>query len=98
MCHEVGVVERYKWRDEITVGSFKFTAKIGRASREHYRATGFCWLVPVTEELRAAAAGRKAADKARDRLGRVDRFTGWGPFSDDQILAVAAILWPEPKP
>lgn len=93
-CHGVGIVYRYKSRDEISLGSFRFTAKIGRSSLGHYRATGFCWLVPVTDELRAAASKRKAVDETEDQLSKV-RFTQWRQFTDDQLLAVSAILWPE---
>lgn len=89
----VGTVSTF--RDRFSVCDRAFTLKTGTAAAGwnrqsgHYLADG--WLVPVTDELRSQAAHACA----RDQLKRLN-WTDWQhKFTSEQILAVAAILWPK---
>ena len=91
----IGTVTRSLYTDEFRVESIGcFTSKLGKGGRGHRGAHGCLWLVPLTEDMRAAFEKRKAADRARSRIQSLNRFGGMPEFSDDQALAAAAILWP----
>jgi len=70
------------------VGGGRYTEKTGK------RAGRAGWIIPATEEMKAATAKRKSASLARDRL-RGTTYWDWNKIGDDQVLAAAAILWPE---
>ncbi len=69
--------------------SYHFTQATGKGKANNYRDTKG-WIVPITDECRRIVAAYKAREDLVEAMSR----SGLKEFSDEQILAVAAILWP----
>lgn len=67
-----------------------FTAATGKGKQTGYADSADGWIVPVTPEHRRAVA----AQAARERIIRAMSSSGLREFTDEQLLQVAAILWP----
>ena len=65
-----------------------FTPKTGKRSDS--------WIVPLTDELTAAYSRKKHVDTVTEKLSRI-HWSAWSRFTEEQILAVDAILWPTAK-
>lgn len=67
-----------------------FTFATGKGVKTDYADSADGWIVPVTPEHRRTVA----AQAARERIiGAMSR-SGLREFSEEQLLKVAAILWP----
>lgn len=70
--------------------TYIFTAATGKGKHTGYADSADGWIVPVTPEHRRTVA----AQAARERIiGAMSR-SGLREFSEEQLLKVAAILWP----
>jgi hypothetical protein len=96
---DICAVRRTNRDDLFTTQGGYFTLKTGRRCLGYPDAIGYSWLVPVTQELRDKSAKHKLAGAARMEIGRITGYEWrYGKrFTDAQILAVSAILWPEVK-
>lgn len=83
----VGQVTFYSYAQAWSINGRRYTVKTGK------RSGSAGWIVPATDAMKTALAVKQAADRARDKLSRIG--WQWTQFTDDQILAVSAILWPE---
>jgi hypothetical protein len=94
----IGPVQHRLYPPSFGVDSQRFTLRTGKRIAAGSTAGG--WIVPLTDDVRARHEQEKRVLRAIDRLQQIGRFwgsTGWRQFTDDQILAVSAILWPEQK-
>lgn len=67
-----------------------FTVVTGKGKQTGYADSADGWIVPVTLDHRRAVA----AQTARERIIGAMSSSGLREFSDEQLLQVAAILWP----
>ena len=70
--------------------TYTFTAATGKGKHTGYADSADGWIVPVTSEYRRTVA----AQAARERIIGAMSSSGLREFSEEQLLKVAAILWP----
>jgi hypothetical protein len=93
MSH-IGPVAR--WPDCLRCQGLRFSLLIGKSCGNPVRSAR--WLVAASPDAIAAHARKLAVAVAERKLMSFQWTRADRPVTDDQILAAAAILWPDPVP